>query len=167
VQPDGIRPATPHDPPDAKDMCPCRSFTRAVAVIRCAAWGMIAGHCDTTTRYNNCWLLPLWTLCRASAPAAQLLCKCCQHVHALGLSDRVACCAVCVACRDPYATFLAEYKRLRTHDYSSCSLASAQGKACHGGHVSVIRKEDFNATDFRYWQLHVAAAGDTHRYRLL
>jgi hypothetical protein len=54
-----------------------------------------------------------------------------------------------VLCRDPYATFLAEYKRLRTHDYSSCSLAGVEGKACQGGHVSVISKGDFNATDFR------------------
>lgn len=53
-------------------------------------------------------------------------------------------------CRDPYATFLAEYKRLRTHDYSACSLAEVEGKACVGGHVSVINRADFNRTDFRY-----------------
>ncbi|WIA38282.1 hypothetical protein OEZ86_001622 [Tetradesmus obliquus] len=91
VQPDGIRPATPHNPPDAKDVCPCSSFTRAVAVIR-----------------------------------------------------------------DPYATFLAEYKRLRSHDYGSCSLAAVPGKECSGGHVSVIKRAEFNSTDFRHEVLRMA-----------
>lgn len=51
--------------------------------------------------------------------------------------------------RDPYSTFLAEYKRLRTHDYDACSHGLSNGQDCKGGHVSVIHTVDFNATDFR------------------
>jgi hypothetical protein len=51
--------------------------------------------------------------------------------------------------RDPYATFVAEYKRLKAHDYSSCSHVLAEGQECKGGHVSAMNKADFNATDFR------------------
>jgi hypothetical protein len=56
---------------------------------------------------------------------------------------------LCMLCRDPYATFLAEYKRLRSHDYGSCSLTAVEGQACKGGHVSVMKRSEFNASDFR------------------
>jgi hypothetical protein len=66
--------------------------------------------------------------------------------------DHMSCCRADVLSthRDPFATFLAEYKRLRTHDYDSCSDGLSDGsQPCKGGHVSVIRKTDFNRTDFR------------------
>ncbi|KAF8056121.1 hypothetical protein HT031_006472 [Scenedesmus sp. PABB004] len=59
--------------------------------------------------------------------------------------------------RDPFATFLAEYKRLRTHDYSSCSLGLAEeGQVCHGGHVASVTRSDFDRTDFRREVLRLA-----------
>lgn len=58
--------------------------------------------------------------------------------------------------RDPYATFLAEYKRLRSHDYGSCSLTAVEGQACKGGHVSVMKRSEFNASDFRHEVLRMA-----------
>ncbi|KAF6263011.1 hypothetical protein COO60DRAFT_532010 [Scenedesmus sp. NREL 46B-D3] len=63
----------------------------------------------------------------------------------------------CAAAAPSHEQWLSsEYKRLRTHDYSSCFLAGVAGQACRGGHVSVISKADFNATDFRQEALRMA-----------
>lgn len=35
------------------------------------------------------------------------------------------------------------------HDYSACSHAPVEGHECTGGHVAIITKDAFNASDFR------------------
>jgi hypothetical protein len=95
------------------------------------------------------WKLNRWTLnpqllAAAGAPESTLL----QYLTV----EYVSWCHVDVLLthRDPYATFLAEYKRLRTHEYDSCSDGLSDGsQPCKGGHVSVIKKVDFNKPDFR------------------
>jgi hypothetical protein len=59
-------------------------------------------------------------------------------------------CTLLLFCRDPYATFLAEYKRILAHDYDKCSHGLADGQDCKGGHVSILRQADFDPKHFRW-----------------